>query len=323
MQQLWARPLFSGWVLTALASGLAAWSCFPPLALADTFGNQQRALALITDTADHICSVVHERGEASSSKTQGEVHAQLNGLAARLADAGVNVSGNISNGRYEGVLRDQLADTLKNNAECKLKVFESLQARLVPTSMVETPSSFPQVIKIPQQSPQNAATSPPSFYAPSERNCAEDGPFRACAIAIATNAGAKGTLTLLLRIQNISREAMGIALIGPPPSIVTSDGSPFDLVLPGGVRGVGFCSNIGGDYSAWCLNPRSSNYLPLGNYTRIAPKGLANASFRFEGKPGADASILAFQAAFAIRTLSAGQSREEQASDTFTVGLSV
>ncbi len=244
MQQRWTRPWSLEWSFGVLAIGLIAWARVPFPALADTFGNQQRALALITDTADRICSVVHERGEASSSEAQGQVRAQLSGLAARLADAGVNVAGSISNGRYEGVLREQLADTLKNNVECKLNVFKSLQARLVPTLVVEaSPSQDSGTSQQPQQSAQPVLASPPSSSIPSERDCAEDGPLRACATAIAANTGAKGTLTILLRIRNTSREAISVALIGPPPSVVASDGSPLDLASPG-VRGIGGCGNI-------------------------------------------------------------------------------
>src|SRR4051794_21144455 len=113
MQRNWARRAFFKGFPLALLVHSAAWTQPPGPAHADTFGNQQRALALITDTADRICSVVRDRGEASSSEVQGEVRAQLNGLASRLADVGVNGAGSISNGRYEGVLRGQLADTLR------------------------------------------------------------------------------------------------------------------------------------------------------------------------------------------------------------------
>ena len=70
-----------------------------------------------------------------------------------------------------------------------------------------------------------------------------------------------------------------------------------------------------------CLDPKTG-YLPLGKYTRVAPCGLANASFRFEGSPSADAGVLAFQAALAVRSLGADRIREEQVPTTFTVGLS-
>jgi hypothetical protein len=88
-------------------------------------------LDLITKTADGICNVVSTKGEAESSEVKGEVKAQLSGLAAKLADAGISGSGIIKSDRYQNVLRQDLASTLHDNASCKLKVFGALQAKLL------------------------------------------------------------------------------------------------------------------------------------------------------------------------------------------------
>jgi YARHG domain len=100
------------------------------LAQAETVDVQQ-VLDQITNTADKICSVVSNRGEASSEEVKGNVKAQLTGLASKLADIGVSGSGAINNEAYQNVLQQDLAATLRDNAACKLKVFDTLQGKLL------------------------------------------------------------------------------------------------------------------------------------------------------------------------------------------------
>ncbi|HET6376865.1 MAG TPA: hypothetical protein VFG05_00925 [Methylocella sp.] len=101
---------------------------------ADNFEAQQKALDLITAAADKICNVVSTRGEVNSSEVQGNVTVQLRGLATKLAEAGVSGTGSITSEQYENVLRSDLAATLKDNTACRLKVFETLQQKLLGSS---------------------------------------------------------------------------------------------------------------------------------------------------------------------------------------------
>jgi hypothetical protein len=96
-----------------------------------------QATELITNTADRICNVVLTHGEARSSEVRGEIKAQLSGLASKLADAGVSGAGSIVTEKYENVLRQDLASMLNSNAQCKLRVFEDLQSKLIPNSASE------------------------------------------------------------------------------------------------------------------------------------------------------------------------------------------
>ena len=101
------------------------------------FGNAAGAqllgdqIELITDTADRICNVVTATGSASSMDVQGEVKAELSGLASRLANAGISGSGKLAEERYQNVLREDLAGVLRDNAACKLKVFETLSSKIL------------------------------------------------------------------------------------------------------------------------------------------------------------------------------------------------
>ena len=95
---------------------------------AQSIDAQQKALELITNTADRICNVVSTRGEASSAEAQGNIKAQLSGLASKLAEAGVAGSGKVTSERYQNVLRQDLSATMRDSAKCKLDVFNSLRS---------------------------------------------------------------------------------------------------------------------------------------------------------------------------------------------------
>ena len=114
-----AAPLRSLTALIPLFFGNAA--------SAELLGDQ---IKLITDTADRICNVVTANGSASSMDVQGEVKAELRGLASKLASAGISGSGKLAEEHYQNVLREDLAGTLRDNAACKLKVFETLSTKI-------------------------------------------------------------------------------------------------------------------------------------------------------------------------------------------------
>ena len=90
-------------------------------------------LGLIATTADRICGVTKDTGSASSAQAKGLVKVELQGLASQLGSAGVQGGGGIVTETYQGVVREQLAFVLHNIAECKLRVFEVLQIKLLPS----------------------------------------------------------------------------------------------------------------------------------------------------------------------------------------------
>ena len=61
----------------------------------------------------------------------GDVRAELSGLIKRLVDLGVSGKGTIDETQYEGVVQEQLADTLKDIRQCKISIFETLQRKLL------------------------------------------------------------------------------------------------------------------------------------------------------------------------------------------------
>ena len=86
-----------------------------------------KALKEIQDFADDLCVNVSQKGESHSIQANGEITAKLEGLVRRLADAGFGGKASIDVKEYEGVVQDQLADTLKNIRQCKEHIFETLQ----------------------------------------------------------------------------------------------------------------------------------------------------------------------------------------------------
>jgi hypothetical protein len=87
--------------------------------------DQANALKLITDAADRICDLV-TAGSSRGLDVEGQLKAELGGLASRLASAGISGSGKPNEEQYRNVLRPDLAETLGDNSNCKLKVLEIL-----------------------------------------------------------------------------------------------------------------------------------------------------------------------------------------------------
>lgn len=92
---------------------------------------QTQALALITKTADGICGTVKTAGNYQDLKVKGEVKAQLSGLIKQLADLGISGAADYDANQYEGFLRNDLATAFQQAAECKFKVFDKLQEKMI------------------------------------------------------------------------------------------------------------------------------------------------------------------------------------------------
>jgi hypothetical protein len=125
-----------------------------------------RALRLIREHADGICNVVSTKGETRSAEAKVGIEAQLNSLLAKLAKAGASATGNITSSQYQGVLQDQLAQVLHDNAARKFEVFKLLKGSLLDTANTDGVGSAaagqprePQNLK-PSVPPPSALNSP-------------------------------------------------------------------------------------------------------------------------------------------------------------------
>jgi hypothetical protein len=112
-------------------AGLVGLVSLWPLATPGYADPYDVALKAIADTADRICGTVSTSGDSQSMKATGEVRAQLSGLARHLTELGINGAGSIDNDAYVGVLRSDLPTALNSMQECKLKVFQALEQKLI------------------------------------------------------------------------------------------------------------------------------------------------------------------------------------------------
>jgi hypothetical protein len=99
---------------------------------AETKNATSEALRLIRETADGICVDVAQSGKQSHVEISGDISAKVSGLAQKLADLGISGGGKFEEKQYEGLLREQLGDALKDVRNCKANVFMTLVDRMIP-----------------------------------------------------------------------------------------------------------------------------------------------------------------------------------------------
>lgn len=192
-----------------------------------TLESQRAALDMINATANNICNVVSTRGEANSIEAQGDVSAQLRGLASRLAGVGISGAAQITNERYENVLREHLADTLRDNAICKLKVFETLHGTLL--SPVATPRPSPAPVS-------------PSMGRPSSDNTrvhVERNGLRASVESLHSDA-VNRIINLAIEIQNTRPSPLALIAAGRDARAIGDNGQEY-VGGPSAIVGVSNC----------------------------------------------------------------------------------
>jgi len=93
---------------------------------------QKAALLVITETADKICNQSPPLvGSGETIELSGNAKAALNGAISRVVDLGVAGAGKYASDQYIGVLRSDLAKTIEGNTNCRLAVFNALNANLL------------------------------------------------------------------------------------------------------------------------------------------------------------------------------------------------
>jgi hypothetical protein len=99
----------------------------------DLVAQQRVVLKEIRDTAADICYTIQQNGQRDDVRLSGEVEAKLNGIIKKVADLGIKGTGELRAQEYQGVLREELASTLKNSADCRRDVFNKLVEKMLPT----------------------------------------------------------------------------------------------------------------------------------------------------------------------------------------------
>lgn len=105
----------------AFAAGVACICAAPAQATLD-----RQALSLVVDTAEQICGTYERAGSRNSVSVEGEVNAELKGLARKLADLGVSGTAQIEDSDYVGVLVEELPEELKDIRACRERIFDKL-----------------------------------------------------------------------------------------------------------------------------------------------------------------------------------------------------
>lgn len=89
---------------------------------------QRDAAILIVETAERICGISATDGSSSSIDVEGEADASISLLTRRLIGLGVEGGANLQESEYQNVLREQLADELKDSRQCRQRVFDQMFA---------------------------------------------------------------------------------------------------------------------------------------------------------------------------------------------------
>ena len=99
---------------------------------AQDLNSASKALKLISDFSAAMCGNPPLSGNSSSVELTGSGKAELAKLVKQLADLKVEGTARYTNAEYQGLLQKDLASALKDSSSCKVKVFESLNDKLIP-----------------------------------------------------------------------------------------------------------------------------------------------------------------------------------------------
>ncbi len=100
-------------------------------ARADDLAAQAAALKVITDAAADLCYTISQESASNQIEISGDVKAKLAGLAAKIAELGIEGAGKYTSVESKGVLQQQLADALAQSSNCRLTVFQLLQEKMI------------------------------------------------------------------------------------------------------------------------------------------------------------------------------------------------
>jgi hypothetical protein len=94
---------------------------------------QQRALDIIEKSAERLCGTVSQNSTTRSQELSGEAKAELNSVLSKLANVGGEVAAKSQESTTTGVLQKDLVEALKDASDCRVKVLQSLQDKLLPS----------------------------------------------------------------------------------------------------------------------------------------------------------------------------------------------
>jgi hypothetical protein len=100
--------------------------------------SQKEALHIIADFANSICGSIPLEGTQRTTEVSGEVKTELSKILKKIVDLGVEGAAKYQGGGYSGVLQADLFKALNESTNCKLKVFNDLQNKLLEDDVVKS-----------------------------------------------------------------------------------------------------------------------------------------------------------------------------------------
>ncbi|MGD9209611.1 MAG: hypothetical protein PVI90_02495 [Desulfobacteraceae bacterium] len=110
---------------------LAIFILLTQVSFAESLEEKQKALDIVADFADRMCTKVPLTGEGDNLELTGEGEAQLQGIIKKLANLGFKGAIKYQDNEYIGYLQKDLISALKNTQSCKLKILKDLKGYLL------------------------------------------------------------------------------------------------------------------------------------------------------------------------------------------------
>ena len=104
---------------------------------------QMKALTSILDAADRLCASPPIESHDQHVELTGDAKAKLDGIVAKVADLGISGAAKYQSDKSKGVLREKLAEALKNSNDCKLTVLVTLKSLIPGLNSEPGPGSPP------------------------------------------------------------------------------------------------------------------------------------------------------------------------------------
>lgn len=105
---------------------------------------------------------------------------------------------------------------------------------------------------------------------------------------VGRNADGK-TLTISAEVQNLLDQPGYIALVGPAPAAIDTQGVTYELKK---VAGVALCKNLSNDGIKGCFSNAYGNYLPGSSFSVLQPKASSIVAMTFGAADVSDAGFL-------------------------------
>jgi hypothetical protein len=101
-------------------------------AATQSLDSRKQTLDIIASFAERICPSVPTSGGSSSVDVEAKAKAELPRLVKQLAELGVKGAARYQSSQYQGVLQKDLGPALRDTANCRTKIVDSLFPRFFP-----------------------------------------------------------------------------------------------------------------------------------------------------------------------------------------------